>query len=180
MCRLNIQKVEEVFSLGTLNSLGRSFRAKRQLMNMYYQDHNYFSVFISPLPPPVMCYQEFKLRPWGCFAEKGKLKILAEEEHFIKALVKQCVLMGLLLLLQGVILILFRLSFEGCPEAAFRADLLSIQRATSQAQPPGAASECLLKDARVCVWACRKGQQQVWWLRWFNVLQGTLDCLSAA
>lgn len=57
---------------------------------------------------------------------KQNLKVLAEEEHFMKAPVKQCILMGLLLLLQGVIVVPSRLNFEGCPEAAFRTDLLSI------------------------------------------------------
>lgn len=35
----------------------------------------------------------------------------------------------------AVILVLLRLNFEGCPEAAFRIDLLSIKRATSQVAP---------------------------------------------
>lgn len=59
--------------------------------------------------------------------------------------------MVLLLLLQEVILVLFRPTFEGCPEAAFKTDLLSIQRTNLQAWPPGAASEYPLKDTGLCV-----------------------------
>lgn len=59
--------------------------------------------------------------------------------------------MGLLLLLQEIILDLFRPTSEGCPEAFFRMDLLSIRRTNLQSMAPGAGSEYPLQDTGPCV-----------------------------
>lgn len=57
----------------------------------------------------------------------------------------------LLLVLPDVTSFVFRPTFEGCPEAAFKPDLLCIQRTNLQTWPPGAAS---LKDTGLtCVHA---------------------------
>lgn len=59
--------------------------------------------------------------------------------------------MGLLLLLQEIILVLFRPTSEGCPEAFFKMDLLSIRRTNLQSMAPGAGSEYPLKDTGLCM-----------------------------